>query len=95
MKINFTPIKYNSTSFGNRMNCNLHDNSVVNQINDINHEYDIKSSYLSYLTEEIGLPKYIHDRQQDQLKLNRNEQINFIIQEDLDDEDNILERLTY
>ena len=105
MKVNFTTQRYypNNVQFGNqsmRERSNLARTSYPDMgevIREINHDYDIKSGYLSELSSEINLSPMAHKTQQYKLQLKRDMMIAQLVGEDYSGEEaeDFLEKLTY
>jgi hypothetical protein len=104
MKVNLITQRYypNNIQFGNqpRVRDNLSRTTypdIGEAIREINHDYDVKSDYLSELSSEINLSPMSHKTQQYKLQLKRDMMIAQLVGEDYNDEagDDFLERLTY
>lgn len=105
MKVNFITQRYypNNVQFGNqsmRERSNLARSTspdIGKVIQEINHDYDVESNYLSELSSEIKLSPMAHKAQQYKLQVKRDLMIARLIGEDWDGDaaDEFLERLTY
>lgn len=88
MQINFIPQRfYTPQAFKGR--------NTIERIENINHDYKVKSDYLSELKDEIRLSGGEFRRLNRNLERQREAEINYIAGEDFETGDDFLERLTY
>ncbi len=93
MRINFNPVRFNNinnhTAFGRKFG------KISSQVRKINHEFGIKSSFLNELSRETSMPQKAYNEQSIKFKNKRDYAMSLLTGEDMPNNDEFLERLTY
>ena len=104
MKVNFVTQRYypGNVQFGNQLRerTNLSRSTYPDMgevIREINHDYDIKSSYLSDIAREVGMSSMTYQSHKHGLQADRDRKIAQLVGEDYNDDEaeDFIERLTY
>ena len=104
MKVNFVTQRYypSNVQFGNQLRERTnHSRSTYPDmgevIREINHDYDVKSSYLSEIAQEVGMSSITYQSHKHGLQADRDRKIAQLVGEDYDEEEAeaFLDRLTY